>query len=351
MSTIVAVYFQNRSAQLSYWEDNQQCMISISFPEGLNKDVLVDESCFKEVFHYLNNYLLMKKSCKNISWVIGIPDSFGIKEKMRLFQYGNNNAIKIARLISYSMAAALSITWKIIKEEESEIWVVIDNGKDLEIGEYGTGGGVTDKVFTYIFKDCRWEDIQQAKRYNPQTGVSFESSMLKNVYYVDIENSNRNLHRKHPFKQCSTPNPEMLPESVIIKGLGIQCGKLNGQSACGDILALDLFTPYQVCLSVNQLMYDLLPSEKTIPTKKTVEICDRLEVDNSGMLIQLLEHRGNRYIPQVEFLLDRNDVQFLIEKKYSVILDVDADCDAKIVLQNEEGLQKSYPLRRYLFEN
>ena len=351
MRTLVAVYFQNKSAQLSYWEDNQQCMISINLPGGINKDALVDESCFKKTFHFLNNYLLAKKSWNNISWVIGIPDSFGIKEKMRIFQYGTNSDIYIARLMSYSMAAALLISWKILNEKESEFWVVIDNGKDLEIGEYNSGDGVTDRISTYLFKDCRWEDLEQAKRYNLQTWFSFEISMLKKVYYIDIENSNGNLYQKHQFNSTNTPSPELLPASDIIKGLGFQCGKLSGQVGCGDILAFDTFTPYQVCFSVNQVMYDLLPSEQTIPLRRIVEICNDVEVNNNGMLIQLLERRGNRYIPQVEVLLDKDDEQLFLNKNLSISLDADANCNAYIVLQNEEGFQKSYPLNSHLFEH
>ena len=107
--TIVGVYFDHNGAKLSYWERGGLYTLSLNLTQDLLENVLNDEGCFQRVFTQIIFYLQSEKSFYDVSFVIGVPDSFGMMEKERLFQYANRGRIRISRLVSRTSAAAFPL--------------------------------------------------------------------------------------------------------------------------------------------------------------------------------------------------------------------------------------------------
>ena len=359
MGKIAGVYFRNRAAVLSLWEGNQIVRSRIEVPENSPQEsVFSDEACFRHCFGRVFGALLNQYYIRDCSFVLAVPDYYGISEITRIYRMAEHSGISVKKCISVTAAAAMDICFRGVCSEDFR--VIHADGDKPGIGDYSFASGVIEKEYTYIPDVRYFKKSGRLLCLNTQNQFPLDERTVLNVYGMGntdliamIAGSMRMLlKRAIPQKtDWSDWNICMIPEDSPADGLAVMCGKLEGRKEVSDLLLLDTLTPYPVFAEAGGEIYEILPFETTIPTCKSVELdagTDEIQSVPAGA--KILEKRGNRFFAQGIISLSQQDQKELEtgnagQKEYvSLGLDVASNKKTEVWIEGRNGVKKNFSL-------
>lgn len=348
------VYFINNIAQISFQDKNKVVVHSLDLPENEGGElVFTDEACFRTCFtKILAWYKKQTDSDKDsIEFVIGIPDTYGIIEQTRIFQFARRTRVNVLRLLSLTMACAISIYYKGICK--MDFWSAVIRNGSVEIGEYYADDGVIEKKCTcHIIENSSANRGDPKSQYLPDHFSSdrIRSSTILNAYAVGEPEDIDALTRYLLEMREQTNSEELaeigwkvhpLEEENISAGLAYYFNVIKKNNNTDfDILCLDESGPYDIELCVNQNRITFIEADTAIPTRISRPFtlsCDPNEEES----LEIILFEGKERRGQKCYFSDPPRLKIRGGKEYEITVAVDEGRHITIFVKETDG-KESY---------
>ena len=326
MSVIVGIYIRGNEAFFSYPEGGKIQQGKTALPAYAGEDTFFsDQKAFRDAFAAIGHYIKEKELITDPEYILCIPDSFGVGEKTRVWQYAGNCGVPIVRYITRTMALGLAVAF--FSGFTGNFMAAFDNGTDLMIGEYEWGDDVLEKTATYLFSGWRGAETESLECDEYDRQYMFRNSDAEDVFFAGSAQAQRELEARLLLSVAKGRKRTVhaYSEWNALAGLAVYCAKLSGVSELAgrktDILVLDIHAPYTMCVSWKDEMFDMLYGDTTIPTLKRKDL--RSDTPGTDNILRVYEKRGERYVLQgVIIPPEIEQAKLQAEKDLSVKVDV-----------------------------
>ena len=355
MAVIVGVFIWKNEAFLAYPKDGNIRQVNTILPSGVGEDVFFsNQMSFRQTFDHIGHFLEESERISHPGYILCIPDSFGMGEKTRILQYVRKCGISLYRMITRTMAMGLAMSFY---EQVEEVFMIgYESGNDLLIGEYEYDNQILEKLGIYVFRNWREQTDRNLRCENNDNYFFFPDSHAETVYFAGSTQILQQLERRINETVLKNKKKTVKPygEWNVPKGLAVYCAKLRGVERLDgrtlDILALDTFSPYPLCVAWKDEMFDILYNDTTIPTMKRMKLLNTSpDKGNADYTLNVFEKKGDRYILQGSIPLQKEShklkgkgdlaVKISIDEKSVCVFSIESGENNLISFRADEMMQ------------
>ncbi len=326
--SFVGVFIRANEVFFSYPKNGSIRQVKTTLPPGVGEDTLFsDRESFRRAFDSISLFLKEREGIASPDYILCIPDSFGIGERFRIFQYAGKCGVSVFRMITQTMAMGLEIYFH--DESESKFVVGYEKDGDLLLCNYEKGNQVLEKESTNIFRNWRKSESERLECENNKVFWKFTSDAF-DVFFAGSTETLRLLEKRIkatvPDRKIKSVQP--YSEWNVMIGLAVCCGRRSGlrqlEGRSLNILPLDTNSPYPMIVAWKGEVIEFFDSDTTIPYRKQKNLINDIpDMGNTDYTLKLYEKRGDRFLSQWSIPLQKEI--YKLEGKGNLAVKIDID--------------------------
>lgn len=339
MMEYIGVHVAEDRLYISRPEAGEVLVEASPFLTGWKKErILTEEGAFSDAFSRIRRYVRERCGVEDFELLLAVPDGFGLKEMLRLRGMAETAGIRICRFLPESMAAALTLM--VTAGVEGNVLIAVPGEESLSVTEYELISGVAERGPVYISGSWTTWSPEGFTFLSDGAKQAFEISEAGAVFVAgtlrETELLQENLRMYRPggateMKYRRNRRVEAMAPTAIAYGLGLQSAKLCGYPGMRDYLALDTYSPYELCVSVNGEMYEGFPANEYIPIKQEI-LCETVSDVSKGAELVLYEKRGIHYDKVCSLAAEASELEVLGTGTGSIVLSIGVDANRRMEL-------------------
>jgi len=336
---IVGVHFWDKKVHLCWSDGGSVSTASFNLPADLRRDdILEQEFALAGVFKAITQYLGEKVGITEFGMVVCVPDEFGVNDIKRVYEVGKQSNIVIVRTVNETLALALALYAEY--DFDGRLLAAVVNENRVGISEYDFSDEGVEKIATYMAGPWAGSSFARAPFIYNHSSKLFEATEAEIIFSAGGMNSSISLEQglKSYIKSSAFVNQniefKMVGAEGIVDGLGLLCGKIEGQEAVAGLGVKDTFSPYEMCVSINGELYTVMNPEASLTQNAGTEVKKLPESGRDFEEFTVYEKRKTSYINLGTAKVSRESLDSYYRKPVFVGLNINDKREISLLIQD-----------------